>query len=453
MVLQTGKACGETGLSLLRRRDGSDVSVAATASPVRETDGTLRGVILAFRDFTTYQHAQTEQAELKVRLEAANKAKDDFLTALSHELRTPLTPVLATLTSWEVRRDLPPGMMDEVEMLCRNVRLEARLIDDLLDLTRIARGQLTLHKENVDAHALLAATLEIFRQDLERRQVQFGLRMLASEPYVHADPTRLQQVFWNLLGNAAKFTPNGGRIEVVTTNETNHLLITFADSGKGMSPQTMADLFKPFERSAGRREDERVDGLGIGLTISRNLVLAHRGEIQAASSGLGLGSTFLVTLPTIPAPSAPKKETRRLSVGFPVPEGRRVLLLEDHLDTADVVARILRSLGYEVVVSHLVGEALEALRAGAFDLVLSDIGLPDGNGIEFIARAREFTDTPMIALTGYGMAEDVARYREAGFVNHLTKPLRLRQLEEALCEFEQSEVRRKMPFPAAGPGF
>jgi PAS domain S-box-containing protein len=441
MVLRTGKIVGLANHTLLIRRDGSEVPIDDSGAPVREADGTVRGVILVFRDFSHYKRAEQEQKELKRRLEVANKAKDDFIAALSHELRTPLTPVLATLSTWESGVDLPEPLAADVQMLTRNVRLEVRLIDDLLDLTRIARGKMTLHRERADVHALLGAVVEIFRADLERRQVRLGVRTAAARHWVDGDPTRLQQVFWNLLGNAVKHTPDGGRIEIVTANEGDNLRVTFADNGHGMSPQTIEGLFRPFERVAETPAYRGGGGLGIGLSISQSLMEAHGGRIEARSAGEGLGSSFVVVMPVSEQASdeslSDSHEGRSPVRGAPL----SLLLLEDHRDSADVIARILRSMGHAVEVAHTVQQALTVIRERSFDLVLSDIGLPDGTGIDFLTEARTFTDTPMIALTGYGMEDDVANYREAGFLRQLTKPIRFEQLSEILESFAASRGR------------
>lgn len=437
LVLQSGKIVGLANHTLLVRRDGGELPIDDSGAPVRETDGTLRGVVLVFRDFSRHKAAEREQLELQARLETAGRAKDEFLAALSHELRTPLTPVLATLTEWESRPDsLPPAVRERLPMLGRNVRLEARLIDDLLDLTRIIRGQLALEREPVDVHAVLETTAEMFRPDLERRTVRLGLRLTAEQSIVDGDATRLQQVFWNILGNAAKFTPDGGRIEVVTSAEDGTLRVVFADTGRGISAAALAGLFQPFERLAAGRAPYRGSGLGIGLAISRRLVQAHGGDIQARSDGEGLGATFVVRLP-LAENVAVANGALAAPAASAVTESRplRLLLVEDHADSAEVLARILRQFNHHVTVAGTMAQGIAALREAPFDLVISDIGLPDGTGLDFIAAGREIRPVPMIALTGYGADADIARYREAGFARSLTKPVAFDQIEEMLRDF------------------
>jgi PAS domain S-box-containing protein len=434
LVLRTGKVVGLANHTLLVRKDGREVPIDDSGAPIREADGTIRGVVLVFRDFSVRRAAEREMSELKDRLETANRAKDEFIAALSHELRTPLTPVLATLSSWESDGSAPREFADDIQMLCRNVRLEVRLIDDLLDLTRISRGQLALRRETVDAHELLGATVEIFRDETEARRIRIGLHAAASRHFVDADPARLQQVFWNILGNAVKATPTGGRIEIVTANEDGEIRVTIADNGRGMSPGTLAHLFQPFERSKSSHTGYRPTGLGLGLTISQNLMRAHGGEIEARSPGEGLGAVFTVRMPALdhvePArpdgnDAGPDAAARPLAV----------LLVEDHEDTAVVIGRIVSNMGHNVRIARTMTEALDRLRSEKFDIVLSDIGLPDGTGIELLEKTRAFSQVPMIALTGYGMEDDLQRYREAGFLHQLTKPIDFEQLQRMLREF------------------
>jgi PAS domain S-box-containing protein len=437
LVLKSGKVVGLANHTLLIRKDSSEVPIDDSGAPVRESDGTVRGVVLVFRDFTHYKTAEREMRELKERLEAAGRAKDEFLAALSHELRTPLTPVLAMLSSWESDSDLPEAMASEVKMLSRNVRLEVRLIDDLLDLTRITRGQLNLNKEQVDAHILLEAVVEIFRGDIEARGIRIGIRAMAGRHFVECDPVRLQQVFWNILGNAVKFTPVGGRIEIVTSNDAGDLRVTFADNGRGMTGNTLSHLFRPFERAEANVTGYQPGGLGLGLTISQSLMKAQGGSIEADSSGPELGATFVVRIPALDRNTALEKQGKD-EAGRNTHPPLAILLVEDHEDSAMVIGRIVSNMGHKVSTARNVADALAKLRAAKFDLVLSDIGLPDGTGIELLKQARAFTKTPMIALSGYGMEDDLQRYREAGFLHQLTKPIHFEQLEKMLREFAET---------------
>lgn len=429
-VLATGLIVGLANHTLLIRRDGIETPIDDSGAPIREADGTIRGVVLVFRDFTSHKEAERNLIQAKEQLEAASHAKDKFLATLSHELRTPLTPVVATLSTWEAKHSLPAELEPDLQLMRRNVELEARLIDDLLDLTRIEHGKLLLEKEAASTHGLLDAVVKLYKADCETKKVTLSCRYQATEEFVLADPARLQQVFWNLVGNAIKFTAPGGAIEIITANpEANLLEITIADNGIGMSPETLGQLFQRFHQG-DLSPDQKSRGLGLGLSIARALVDSHDGALTASSKGPGEGSIFTIKLPTVPPPPA----TPNLSGAHSAPTQRslQVLLLEDHEDTATVLAQIIRGMGHHVAVSHTVAQANKLIHEETFDLILSDIGLPDGTGVDFIKEARKVCDTPAIALTGYGMAEDIDRCLSAGFNDHLTKPIDFERLQRTL---------------------
>ena len=430
-VLEKGTIVGLANHTLLIRRDGSEIPIDDSGAPIRESDGTIRGVVLVFRDFSAHKESEHLLIKAKEDVEAASRAKDTFLATLSHELRTPLTPVLATLSAWNARGDLPESLRPDLQLVCRNVEMEARLIDDLLDLTRIEHGKLRLEKETTDVHGLLDAVATLFGADCAERKIRCTLALAAAHSHVAADPARLQQVFWNIVGNAVKFTMDGGNIDIVTANSGPALLqITIRDNGIGMSAQTMDRLFQRFEQGAGDSPG-RTRGLGLGLSIAKALVAAHDGTLEAASAGPNMGSTFTITLPTAAPPSPLPAKT---SGGTPGQSGVSlgILLLEDHADTALVMSSVLRGMGHRVEVAGTVAEGLEILGRQAFDLIFSDLGLPDGSGIDFIRAARKICQTPAVALTGYGMADDVERCLGAGFQEHLTKPIDFEVLQKTL---------------------
>jgi signal transduction histidine kinase/ActR/RegA family two-component response regulator len=379
---------------------------------------------------------ESEQSlrEARAAAEAASRAKDEFMAALSHELRTPLTPVLATLSAWEAEDGLPSAMRHEVGMLRKNVELEARLIDDLLDLTRIAKGKLTLNPERVDVHELLRDVVEMFRGEIQAKRIVVTIAPGARTHHVRADSARLQQVFWNILRNALKFTPDGGRIDVATADAAGGCVtVAFTDTGIGMSEATLAKLFRPFEQG---NDDmlRRYGGLGLGLAISKAMVDAHGGKLAATSGGLSRGATFAVTLATVAAPEF-EAPVRKAPPG-PASAARRlrILLVEDHEDTAKAMRRLLTARGHEVTECRSVASAVDAADGRAFDLLLSDIGLPDGTGIDVIRQVHARHRLPAIALTGFGMEEDVARCLAAGFDAHLTKPVNVQRLEVVIRE-------------------
>lgn len=367
------------------------------------------------------------------RAENASRAKDELLAALSHELRTPLTPVLAETSALLADPRTPSALRPALELTRRHVALEARLIDDLLDVTRVSRGELKLERENVDAHIVVHRAIDLCRDQIDGTGLRLELDLCAERHHVNADPARLHQVFWNLVRNAAKFTPRGGLLSVRSHNEVGpkspRLLIEVTDTGIGIEPQELARIFEAFRRSASVGS-QRFGGLGLGLAISRAVVEAHGGRLTVASAGKGQGARFIVTLDTIPVaePAAPPVAESPTTADRP----SRILLVEDDVVTVRVLARLLRSSGFDVTTAGSVAEASDVAQGGGFDLVVSDIGLPDGTGWDLMPRLREQGIHRGIALTGFGLDEDEQRSREAGFLTHLTKPVDFPKLEEAI---------------------
>ena len=429
-VFRLGSIVGLANHTLLIRKDGSEVPIDDSGSPIRDSGGSVRGVVLTFRDFTAHRAAEAKLRETNDALQAANRAKDQFMAALSHELRTPLTPVLATLMTWEVSDELPPAMHSGVEMLRRNVELEARIIDDLLDLTRITKGKLSLNPEAVDAHELVENVIAMHRSEINARHLTMYQKLGAKRYYVNADSARLQQVFGNILNNAIKFAGSNGHIRIVTANDpAGNLLISFVDDGIGIAAEVLDRIFTPFEQGTDAIT-RRYGGLGLGLAVSKSLVEAHGGNLSATSAGHDRGSTFTVMLPSLESAAdatATRVRTNRAGHGG-TRKGISILFVEDHQDTAEVMSGILRAQGYEVQTCATVAEAIRLARENNFDLVLSDVGLPDGSGVDLIRAIRLHSSVPAIALTGFGMDQNVASFREAGFNLHLTKPVNLQRL-------------------------
>jgi signal transduction histidine kinase len=365
----------------------------------------------------------------RVEAERASEAKDRFLAMLSHELRTPLTPVLASVFMLEREDNVPKVMHESLQLIRRNVELEARLIDDLLDLTRISKGKVQLSFEIVDAHILLRNALEICQFEIEQKKLELRSEFAATKVYLQADPARLQQIFWNLIKNAVKFTPHGGKLGIRTTNNGDgQFRLEVEDSGCGIDPGVLPRIFHAFEQ-AGRTQ---LGGLGLGLAISKALVEAHHGSISAESQGRDSGATFTALFPTcernaIPESSdAPRSTAKRRSV--------RLLLVEDHEDTNRSLTRMLRRRGYEVHPANDIRSALDIAARKQFDVLISDIGLPDGSGIDLLKALRAKRDVFGIALSGYGMEEDIRRSGEAGFSHHLVKPVDLNKLDSIIQE-------------------
>src|SRR6266581_9698524 len=281
------------------RKDGSTFHAEVIIKALRDGAGNIRGFSKVTRDITDQIRTREMEAE-KIAAEKASKAKDDFLAALSHELRTPLTPALAAATYLaDNAAKLQPEFVEDVDIIKRNVQLQARLIDDLLDLTRVTRGKLDLHFERVDAHALIPKTIDIAKADIEKKKLNVSVRLDAEEYHIWADSVRIQQVFWNLINNAVKFTPPGGKIEIRTSNDDyGRFQLQITDNGIGIEVERQASLFRPFEQ-ADPSLSRQFGGLGLGLAISKHLVDLHRGAIDVQSRGRSYGATFELTLDAV----------------------------------------------------------------------------------------------------------------------------------------------------------
>ena len=412
------------------RKDGSTFEAEVIITALRDDAGKIRGFSKVTRDITDQIRSREFEAE-KSAAQKASKAKDDFLAALSHELRTPLTPALAAATYLQDNAEkLPPEFVEDVEIIKRNVQLQARLIDDLLDLTRIARGKLHLELEDCDVHTIIENALEMADSTIAAKQLNVSTQLEAKEYHILADCIRLQQVFWNLINNAVKFTAQGGQITIRTFNDKSkriHFEIT--DTGIGIEPQRLASLFQPFEQ-ADPSVTRQFGGLGLGLAISKRLVDLHHGRIEAESRGRSFGATFRVTLDTLPQGPAAIGLNHRGGGKTSIP--LRILLVEDHQDTRRTLSRLLTHFGHNVVTADNVGRAMAIMASNNIDAVLCDIGLPDGSGYEVAAQARANGGIKAIALTGFGTEQDVQRSKEAGFDFHLVKPINFQELQTVL---------------------
>jgi HAMP domain-containing protein/signal transduction histidine kinase len=378
------------------------------------------------------QSLATELQKTNLELEEkarSNLAKDQFLAMLSHELRTPLTPVLASALELENQPDVRQDVRESLQMIRRNVELEARLIDDLLDLTRIDRGKVQLNFEVVDAHSLLQSALEICQAEIDRKHLIISRNLSAKRVHMRADPARLQQIFWNLINNAVKFTSDGGKITISTSNDSDkNLCVEIVDTGIGVEPEALPKIFDAFEQG-GRTQ---TGGLGLGLAISKTLVEAHQGSIRAQSDGRNKGSTFTLVFPTreteqrriapVLAPTAPQRQPMR------------ILLVEDHEDTNRSLTSLLRRRGYHVQSALNFQSAVHLSEKEDFDVLVSDLGLPDGNGIDLMRKISSKQSVFAIALTGFGMEADIRRSREVGFRHHLVKPIDLNKLDALIQE-------------------
>jgi len=329
--------------------------------------------------------------------------------------------------------------------IVKNVRLEARLIDDLLDLTRISRGKVALDLRAADVHGGLEDALAMAREEIEAKQITVTLKLEAARHVVLGDDTRLKQIFWNVIKNAAKFTPAAGRIHIATAMvaATEEVSISVTDTGIGMTPAELKRIFEAFSQGdhAAPGSTSRFEGVGLGLAISRVMVEMHSGSIRATSPGRDQGTMITIKLPLLragdswpaAAPAGAAVPALAAAEKSAADGPRRILLVEDHRPTSEALVRLLTRRNYQVVAAASLEEARTAAGRGTFDLLISDIGLPDGNGYDLMTELRSRHGVAGIALTGYGMQQDISRSHAAGFVAHLTKPIGVQALESALA--------------------
>ena len=390
---------------------------------------TIAGILYLVED-------KTRDVTLRQELIGANAAKDQFLALLSHELRNPLSPVIAMVGELEASTPDSPGTRHALEVIRRNVELEARLIDDLLDVTRIAKGKLQLTMETVSLHEIVQRAFEICREEATAKQLDIEFDLRAENAYVEADPARLQQVFWNLIKNGVKFTPEHGRITLQSLNPSpGQVEMRVSDTGIGIEPDKLDRIFNAFEQGQVSIT-RRFGGLGLGLAISKAMIEAHGGKIRAESAGKDHGATFIISLKNVTAPTmaaSPEDDGGRVDHrrGMPDAKRHRVLVVDDHEDTCTGMKMMLQRRGYEIEVAYNADQALAKAQAENFDLLISDIGLPDRSGYELM---RELSGRGLrgIALSGFGSEHDINKARAAGFAEHLTKPINFDKLEEAI---------------------
>ncbi|MGI8820993.1 MAG: ATP-binding protein [Chthoniobacterales bacterium] len=400
----------------------------------------IQGVLYLVED-------KTRDVTLRQELIGANAAKDQFLALLSHELRNPLSPVISMVSELESSAPDTPEVRHALEVIRRNVELEARLIDDLLDVTRIAKGKLQLSTETVSVHEILQRAYEICREDILAKSLQIEFRLRAESVHVEGDPARLQQVFWNLIKNSVKFTPSRGRITIETFNPTpEQIEIRTVDTGIGIEREKILKIFNAFEQGQSSIT-RRFGGLGLGLAISKAMVAAHGGTIAAESAGHDRGATFIVTLQTVAAtvqafgatgadPAGPR------AAAIPIAQRRqrpRLLVVDDHADTCMGMKMILERRGYLVTIAHSADEAVEKANGGEFDLLVSDIGLPDRSGYDLMHELHSTKGLRGIAVSGFGMENDVSRAHASGFAEHLTKPINFERLEQVIQQLLDAE--------------
>jgi signal transduction histidine kinase len=377
--------------------------------------------------------------ERTAELLLANRAKDDFLAMLSHELRTPLGPVLLLASESASDPAIPEVFRRQFDAIARHVELEARLIDDLLDLTRITNGKLLLDSKPVDVHLAIEDALTTVEEEIKKKQIFITLNLMAENFTVVGDPVRVRQIFWNVIKNAVKFTPEQGQITVATSSNIGDgkVSVEVIDTGIGLTQKEIDSIFNAFSQGDfADMERRRFGGLGLGLTITRRLVELQSGTIRAESRGRNQGAAFVIEFPylepvedkspaSLHSRSGPKMAKRSLSI----------LLVEDDEPTRQTLLQLLIRRHHKVIAVSSLAEARQVSCKKKFDVVLSDVGLPDGNGYTLMAELRDSFGLKGIALTGYGMEKDIVNAKKAGFVTHLIKPVNIESLEKALSQF------------------
>jgi PAS domain S-box-containing protein len=429
----------------MSRRDGLELRAEGVLNTlVVEGAGHGRfqgGFCKIVRDVTRQYRDAEALRQAKEAAERANRAKDMFLAVLSHELRTPLTPIVAATHLLERTVEVPERQKHLLPMIRRNVALEARLIDDLLDLTAISAGKVSLDPAPVDMHHLIGRVVDMLADQVAGARLELSREFAAADHVVHADETRMQQVVWNILRNAIKFTPAGGRVALRTHSAGGEFFLECQDSGVGIAAQSIERIFSPFEQ-ASDDHSRKTGGLGLGLAIARGLANEHGGDITVRSAGAGQGATFTLRLQATQRTAGSAAEAVE---EIPTPGGGlRVLLVEDNVDAAETMVELLIAYGYQVRHAATCADALQEARSGVFDVVLTDLGLPDGSGIDV---GRELSPAvPVVALSGYGASPDLQRSAMAGFSGHLVKPADPdavhRALQKAVAEREAAREQR-----------
>jgi PAS domain S-box-containing protein len=439
--------------TLLLARGGGEHPIGGSAAPIQEPGGEVLGVVLVVSDMTERRRSEEDRAGLfqreqaaRAEAESANRAKDEFIATVSHELRTPLNAVLG----WA--RLLRSGKLDAdstgraIEAIERSATTQAQIVDDLLDVSRIVRGQLRLDVRPVDLVPVIEAAVDTVRPAAAARNISIAASLASKAGPVSGDPGRLQQVAWNLLSNAIKFTPAGGRVEVRLEQLDDQVRVQVSDTGAGIDPQFLPHVFERF-RQADSSSTRAHGGLGLGLAIARHLVEAHGGTVAAESQGRGRGATFTVSLPiaaqharAMPAeasrqpPPAPEARRRRA----PSLDALRVLIVDDDADTLEVVRELLEQAGARVTAASSVTEALTCLQDSPPDVLVSDIGMPGEDGFSLIKKVRGLAPerggrVPAAALTAYTQSEDRRQALQAGYQAYLSKPIDPSELTAAVA--------------------
>jgi len=422
------------------RRDGQVVWAHLFGALVRNRDGTPAYGVSVIQDISERKRAERERQALLEReqgarrqAEEASRLKDEFLATVSHELRTPLNAIVGWSAVARMHQSEPGMIARALETIERNARAQKQLIEDLLDVSRIITGKLKLEIAAVDLRAVVDAALETVKAAAEAKGLRMSVNVAVDVPPIAADFTRLQQVVWNLLVNAVKFTPEGGRVEVGVRRTGGDIELSVGDSGQGIDPQFLPYVFDRFRQQDGSITRSH-GGLGLGLSIVRHIAELHGGRVSASSAGNGHGALFQVLLPAAHPPPSGESSDLALKIDDRLLlTGLSLLVVEDERDSLAMLGDLLSGYGAEVTLADSASRALEILQRRRFDLLLSDIGMPQMDGYAFMreVRRREMGSgqrTPAVALTAYGRAEDRVRALAAGYLNHVTKPVEPEEL-------------------------
>jgi PAS domain S-box-containing protein len=438
-------------------KEGRQLHVSLTVSPIKDANGRVVGASKIARDITdrklseealrkaqkAAEEANAERQRLleseraaRSETERASRMKDEFLATLSHELRTPLNAVLGWATALRAGHFLTEELEQGLETIERNARVQAQIIEDLLDMSRIISGKVRLDVQRVDLPAVVAEAIETVRVSASAKGVRLQTIIDPVNAPVTGDPNRLQQVFWNLLSNAIKFTPKGGRIQVLLERVDSHVEVSIIDTGEGISPEFLPYIFDRFQQ-ADASTTRRHGGLGLGLAIVKQLVELHGGSVRVKSSGTGKGATFIVSLPlTVLHPQEepwervhPQSKPRDLpSIPAISLNNVSVLVIDDELDARNLLKLLLESAGAVVYLAQSAEQGMEHLLTKSVDVLICDIGMPDVDGYSLMRRIRALDDSQKsevaaVALTAYARLEDRTEAMSAGFQNHLPKPV------------------------------
>jgi PAS domain S-box-containing protein len=436
-VLKTGGTVGLANHTVLLGKGGAELPIDDSAAPIRSEQGSVQGVVMVFRDVTQRRRLENELHRRAEELVAADQRKNEFMAMLAHELRNPLAPILNAVPVLKRLGSAEPQILQTTEMIDRQSQLIRRLVEDLMDISRVSRGKISLRKEPVDLVEIVKQAIETGRSFIEGRRHEFTVSIFEEPIRLEADSARLSQVVVNLLVNAAKYTDEGGRISLTVEQKEGQAFLRVRDTGIGIAQDMLPhvfDLFTQSKRALGHAQG----GLGIGLKLVRSLVEMHGGTVQAISEGPGRGSEFVVRLPVINVPQGPQRtwtERAKTNGSGGAPMHRHILVVDDNRDSAESLAMLLRVSGHEVQTAHDGLAALETAQSFQPEIVILDLQLPKLSGYEVAGKLRQqpgLGKALLIALSGSPEDEARPRSQQAGFDLHLVKPIDLMVLQSAL---------------------